>query len=1152
MMAPHSSCRRFGRTSTKLASLAVLLAASVARVYAAPFAYVANIGSDSVSVLDLANNAMVATIPVGDSPIDAAINPAGTRVYVANVATAAISVINTASNTVVASVPLALPANDVAVNPDGTLVFALIGYSSHAIATIDAATNTVTQTRPVPGDTFALNRAGTRMYVAASAGTVTVLDVATFSVLATIPAGAGARAPVVSPDGTRVYVVNNFVNSITVIDATSNIVIATVSVGVSPFRIALDPAGTLLYVSNNGAASVSVIETAGNTVVRTVRVPDNPAGIAVGPTGERVYVGFFPDFVQVLGTRCYEPVTQVTVGIAPYGIEIAPGPAIPPGPPPAASPIRVTAIEVTQGIQDTANSMPLVKARRTYARVHVKSDTVAFPGVTATLSGLGGYFDGGNNFVTVPIGPIAPANDGGPRITVNPAPKRGIMDDSFLFELPSEWTVYRSLRLHATLSEPEGPPVASCRAVVADGPAFDFTVYTFLAPVFVRIGYTLPGIPSPDGDARATKSEQDISESWLRRTFPMSELLPAPDLDLYYEGLGSWVDRTDPGCVDGFDEADRNLCAFEYVVGKLAVLQADTGFIDGYDMAYGLIPQHPRGKLTRGACCEQGIGAGPANDEDYAAHEIGHFLGRRHPVEGASACGHSASDPAYPYFFSFIAPPLADPQTAFAGFDGGDALLGKPMRFLPPATSFDIMGYCGPTTWISDYTQRALRASLMALHPNITLAREAAVPPQPGDWLVVAGQVARDGSRAGINDLRRIALAFGIPPRPAGALRIRLRAAGGNVLADYPFAPASAGAGTTAEGGPASFAHVVPWVGGTRVLQIVDTANADAVLAQRAISAAAPQVGAVIAQLPSGSAGPVTLSWTASDPDGDTLRYDVLVARDGRPELQPLLVDRTGTNVQLDTTRIGGGSVRFRVVASDGTHTARAETAPVVLATRAPSVRILAPGPGARVHLGQSVNFEGEARDLQDGRLAGARLAWTTGARALGTGPRITVADLPAGTSTVTLTGTNAAGLTTQATVSLSVDADLSTPGPTLTAGPTQVGWHVAAGSTTPQSASLDIGNRGSGTLAFTVASGASWLVPNTTSGIAPSTVMLTADPSGMVAGTSRDATLTITAVGYPEQAIVVPVRLSSGNTFDTGSTPPPPDALYRNGFETP
>ena len=71
---------------------------------AAPFAYITNTGSNSVSVIDTATNTVVATVAVGFAPLGVAVNPAGTRVYVANNGSNNVSVIDTATNTVAATV----------------------------------------------------------------------------------------------------------------------------------------------------------------------------------------------------------------------------------------------------------------------------------------------------------------------------------------------------------------------------------------------------------------------------------------------------------------------------------------------------------------------------------------------------------------------------------------------------------------------------------------------------------------------------------------------------------------------------------------------------------------------------------------------------------------------------------------------------------------------------------------------------------------------------------------------------------------------------------------------------------------------------------------------------------------------------------------
>ena len=71
---------------------------------AEPFAYIANSGDNTVSVIDIATNQIVATVAVGSSPVAIAANPDGKSVYVANPLTNTVSVIDTATRTVVALV----------------------------------------------------------------------------------------------------------------------------------------------------------------------------------------------------------------------------------------------------------------------------------------------------------------------------------------------------------------------------------------------------------------------------------------------------------------------------------------------------------------------------------------------------------------------------------------------------------------------------------------------------------------------------------------------------------------------------------------------------------------------------------------------------------------------------------------------------------------------------------------------------------------------------------------------------------------------------------------------------------------------------------------------------------------------------------------
>ena len=71
-------------------------------------------------MIDTASNMVVATVPVGSSPYGVAVTPDGKHAYVANIGSNNVSVIHTASNTVVATVPVGTGPVGVAVTPDGT------------------------------------------------------------------------------------------------------------------------------------------------------------------------------------------------------------------------------------------------------------------------------------------------------------------------------------------------------------------------------------------------------------------------------------------------------------------------------------------------------------------------------------------------------------------------------------------------------------------------------------------------------------------------------------------------------------------------------------------------------------------------------------------------------------------------------------------------------------------------------------------------------------------------------------------------------------------------------------------------------------------------------------------------------------------------
>ena len=98
-----------------------------------------------------------------------------------------------------------------------------------------------------------------------SSNTVSVINTATDTVIATVPVTHRPHWVAITPDASRAYVVHDESNQVSVIDAdpaspTFNTVVATPSVGASK-GIAITPDGSRAYVTNVFWGSVSVLDT---------------------------------------------------------------------------------------------------------------------------------------------------------------------------------------------------------------------------------------------------------------------------------------------------------------------------------------------------------------------------------------------------------------------------------------------------------------------------------------------------------------------------------------------------------------------------------------------------------------------------------------------------------------------------------------------------------------------------------------------------------------------------------------------------------------------------------------------------------------------------------------------------------------------------
>src|SRR6266849_5613706 len=77
-------------------------------------------------------------------------------------------------------------------------------------------------------------------------------------------------ACLLAPASTRAqnaYITNQSSSTVSVIDTATDTVIATIPVGLTPFGVAVSPEGSKVYVANLASNTVSVIDTATNTII---------------------------------------------------------------------------------------------------------------------------------------------------------------------------------------------------------------------------------------------------------------------------------------------------------------------------------------------------------------------------------------------------------------------------------------------------------------------------------------------------------------------------------------------------------------------------------------------------------------------------------------------------------------------------------------------------------------------------------------------------------------------------------------------------------------------------------------------------------------------------------------------------------------------
>ena len=309
-----------------------LLAASALAAFsatAAPFAYIGNALDGTVSVIDLATNAVTATIPTGATPSGSAVSQSRSLVYVTNYDARTISVISVGTQSVVATIPVTAKPFGIAIDPAGTEAVATLNDGT--VALIDALLQKVVATIPVGASALngiALDASGRLAYVADfPAQMVRVVDLQTRQVVGGIAVPGGPFAIAMHPNGSILYVTTQFSSpgataGVAIIDVGMRSVVKAIPTDGAALGIAVNGAGTQVFVAvTNFVANTSslvVIDAATNTVVTTAPLLAGAFTVGFHPDGSRAYVtNNRTNAVVALDTSAVSALASIGVGRSP-------------------------------------------------------------------------------------------------------------------------------------------------------------------------------------------------------------------------------------------------------------------------------------------------------------------------------------------------------------------------------------------------------------------------------------------------------------------------------------------------------------------------------------------------------------------------------------------------------------------------------------------------------------------------------------------------------------------------------------------------------------------------------------------------------------------------------------------------------------------
>jgi YVTN family beta-propeller protein len=322
-----------------------VLALAVPMLSVAGTLVVLNKSDHNAALVDPATLEVVATLPTGQGPHEAAVSPDGRYAYVANYGAFrvfqegarprmerghTITVLDLREKKVAATWDLGeytMP-HGIWVSRDGKRLWVTC-EGAQAVLELSTADGKILKAWKTNQNTSHMvvpTRDEKKLYVTnIGSGSATVINRETDEVKS-IPTGAGAEGIDVRPDGSEVWVTNRGANTISIINTATDEIEATLdSGGRFPIRLKFTPDGRQAFVSNAQSNTVTVFDVATRKLVDTIEVGQVPVGIQMTPDGRLAFVANTnANLVTVIDVPGRKVVRNFTTGTEPDGMAWAP------------------------------------------------------------------------------------------------------------------------------------------------------------------------------------------------------------------------------------------------------------------------------------------------------------------------------------------------------------------------------------------------------------------------------------------------------------------------------------------------------------------------------------------------------------------------------------------------------------------------------------------------------------------------------------------------------------------------------------------------------------------------------------------------------------------------------------------------------------